>query len=134
MLLFILQLRLDFTSFVITGPSTLTTTTVKAIFGQVADTGTTVSSASQCLTDSFTVAGSPASAVPVLCGTLTGDHSIVLNFNFYPYVEFKLYFLLYYLNISFVFLDFLSFIRSLGLFVHFHFRFNVYLAFLEHIF
>ena len=59
----------------ITGPSTSTTTGVKVAFGQISETGNTVSTASQCLTDSFSVTGSPGSAVPVLCGTLTGDHS-----------------------------------------------------------
>ena len=62
------QLRLDFITFVITGPSTQTTTSVLNAFGKK------VTDASQCLTDTFTVTSSTGS-VPIICGTVTDDHS-----------------------------------------------------------
>ena len=65
------QLRLDFISFVITGPSTRTISIAKKVTTPV---GEGVSDATQCLTDIFTVTSS-LSTVPVLCGTLTNDHS-----------------------------------------------------------
>jgi hypothetical protein len=67
------QIRLDFVNFVISGPSTVTESVGKALMGVVAGDGKEVTPASQCLTDTFTVTGS--SSVPVLCGTLTNDHS-----------------------------------------------------------
>ena len=74
-----LQLRLDLTTFVITGPATDTVAagTVNILNGQPADltstqaTGTYVS---QCLTDSFSVTNGGSSA-PTICGTNSGEHS-----------------------------------------------------------
>jgi len=71
-------LRLDFNTFVITGPNTFTTTSVKGINGaalaSAAATALLLSYATQCLTDQFSVTGYTASP-PVICGTNTGFHS-----------------------------------------------------------
>ena len=67
---------MDFDTFVITGPSTNSITIIKQTNGVVDQgnaAGKLVSSATQCLTDTFRV--SEASSVPILCGTLTGEHS-----------------------------------------------------------
>ncbi len=73
------QLRLDFNQFVITGPSTDTTTEsmLKVINGQVVAEGAkTVSTASQCCTDSFSVSNPGGGASPpTICGINTGEHS-----------------------------------------------------------
>ena len=72
-----LQLRIDFTSFVITGPSTLTLTTVKAISGGTLGTlnGVEISYATNCLTDKFSVTSSGGGTSPVICGTNNNVHS-----------------------------------------------------------
>ena len=72
-----LQLRIDFTSFVITGPSTLTLTTVKAISGGTLSTlnGVEISYATNCLTDKFSVTSSGGGTSPVICGTNNNVHS-----------------------------------------------------------
>ena len=70
-------MRLDLTTFAITGPSTLTDTVGKMIGGQVTDgvtTGKLFNYAGNCFTDSFTVSG--AVGVPPLCGTLSGEHGM----------------------------------------------------------
>ena len=75
----ICQLRLDFNQFVISGPSTSSLTVGKALAGTATDigAGTSVTSASQCLTDSFTVSN-PGSRTPsVICGINTGQHMYV---------------------------------------------------------
>merc|ERR1712115_445924 len=46
----ICQMRLDFNTFTITGPSTSTASAGKATFGNLIGTGAEVSTASQCLT------------------------------------------------------------------------------------
>ena len=74
------QIRLDLTTFAITGPSTLTDTVGKMIGGQVTDgvtTGKLFNYAGNCFTDSFTVSG--AVGVPPLCGTLSGEHGMYSN-------------------------------------------------------
>ena len=72
----ICQIRLDFETFVISGPSTITTSLTKHIFGVPAGATATneraVSLATNCLTDTFTV--SKTNNVPVLCGDLADDH------------------------------------------------------------
>jgi len=74
----ICQLRLDFITHVITGPSTLTTTATKILNGAVNPTSTVLASlASQCLTDSFSVTNPGGGSNPVLCGTNTGEHMYV---------------------------------------------------------
>ena len=69
------QIRLDFDTFVITGPSTTTTssTNLKHIGGTFDSAGgKKVSLRTVCATDIFNVAY--ATSVPSLCGTLSGDH------------------------------------------------------------
>ena len=73
----VFQIRLDFDTFVITGPSTTTTssTNLKHIGGTFdSASGKKVSLRSVCATDIFNVAY--ATSVPSLCGTLTGDHGM----------------------------------------------------------
>ena len=62
-------MRLDFTSFVITGPNTVTTSVAAALVSPKLGTGFAYTGS--CLTDLFTVSDSH---VPPLCGTLTGEH------------------------------------------------------------
>ena len=69
------QIRLDFNTFVISGPSTFTNTVGKTLFGHFAtigEDGATVSNGGQCLTDTFSIG--PNTNVPVICGINTGDH------------------------------------------------------------
>merc|ERR1711936_1340049 len=78
----ICQLRLDFTTFVTTGPSFVSLVQARRRFGQpVGDyddaifdkSGSTYST--NCLTDSFHAQGaSPSSNPPMVCGVLTGTH------------------------------------------------------------
>lgn len=70
------QLRLDFDTFTITGPSTLTTSFAKAT-GNVISAGAAkeISTASRCLTDTFTVTNPSGSSPPAICGTNNGEHS-----------------------------------------------------------
>lgn len=80
----ICQLRIDFTSFAITGPSTLTVCTNRAQMGSLLNVGTNTGAddaitwATQCLSDSFSVSGlSPTNRVPTICGLNTGYHIYV---------------------------------------------------------
>ena len=69
-------MRLDFSTFVISGPSTITTptTTYAILNGQTSPGGTGATHATRCLTDAFSV--SPAADYnPTICGTNTGEHS-----------------------------------------------------------
>ena len=69
-------MRLDFSTFVITGPSTIQTptTTYAILNGQTSPGGTGATHATRCLTDTFSV--SPAADYnPSICGTNTGEHS-----------------------------------------------------------
>ena len=77
------QLRLDFDTFTITGPSTLTTSTVKTISGSVSTgDGLASTGASQCATDLFSVTNPGGSTTPpAICGTNTGEHSMVYFFS-----------------------------------------------------
>lgn len=72
------QLRLDFNSFVIAGPSTLTVSTNLEAGGSIAAGGKAVNQATECLTDTFSLTGPPGSAPPVICGTNSGEHSETL--------------------------------------------------------
>ncbi len=73
------QIRLDFNTFVISGPATTTVTIGKVVGGELTlATGTAVAEAGQCQTDTFSVGSQ--NNLPVLCGTLTGQHGK----NFYP--------------------------------------------------
>jgi hypothetical protein len=72
---------MDFSTFVITGPNTLTTSIFYNLLGSVAAAsalkiGQTASLATNCQTDTFTVTGSGGYAPPVICGTNTGYHSM----------------------------------------------------------
>merc|ERR1711936_356651 len=97
----ICSLRLDFTGFVITGPSSYTVLQVNRRFGMAAGkvcaAGTTCDAmgstlATNCMTDTFHAQGASASSSPpVVCGTLTGSHMYLeadmdrcnlLNFSF----------------------------------------------------
>merc|ERR550532_1615270 len=75
----ICQMRLDFSTFVITGPSTITTptTTYSILNGQIAAAGGNgATHATRCLTDAFSV--SPAADYnPTICGTNTGEHMYI---------------------------------------------------------
>lgn len=78
----ICMIRLDFTTFVITGPNAQTSIQVHRLMGQVAGsslaemTGSTM--AGNCLLDTFFVQGaSPSSNPPEVCGTMTGQHMYV---------------------------------------------------------
>jgi len=58
------QIRLDFQTFVIAGPSTLTASSAYQVGGSIAtDAGKKVSFATSCLTDTFSLTG-PAGSVP----------------------------------------------------------------------
>ena len=66
---------MDFNTFVIAGPSTLTLSLLFESGGsQVADAGKAVSSATQCQTDTFSITGNPGGNPPVICGTNSGYH------------------------------------------------------------
>ena len=73
----ICQIRLDFSSFVITGPSTNTITTderytMLAGGFVLAAAGVIVSDKTQCQTDTFTITNQVT--VPIICGTNSGFH------------------------------------------------------------
>ena len=71
----IFQLRIDFNSFVIAGPNTVTTTTLLEVNGGITSAaGKSVSTATQCQTDMFTITGGGGSNPPLICGTNTGQH------------------------------------------------------------
>jgi len=75
----ICQLRLDFTTFVINGPNTLTITVTKLNvggIGGIAAASTALSLATNCLTDTFSVTGG-TTAPSVICGTNTNAHMYV---------------------------------------------------------
>jgi len=70
----ICQIRLDFSNFVISGPSTISTSIGKALNGVVVGitTGVAVAEATQCLTDTFTITNQEN--LPVICGINSGYH------------------------------------------------------------
>jgi hypothetical protein len=70
-----LQLRLDFSTFVIAGPSTSTYSLALTSGGSVVSTaGVAASHANTCLTDTFSISGVAGSNPPVICGTNSGYH------------------------------------------------------------
>jgi hypothetical protein len=76
-------LRLDFETFVITGPSTGSDTQAvdgKAISGVLGNTGKDINRASKCLTDIFTVTNPGGNSPPTICGINSGQHSKILLF------------------------------------------------------
>lgn len=73
----ICQLRLDFMTFVIAGPNTVTTSVAKALAGTTVPDGKTTHDNGRCLTDTFSVTAPGSSGVPHICGTNTGYHMYV---------------------------------------------------------
>ncbi len=73
------QIRIDFNTFNIAGPSTDETAGIQEVNGGVALAGPAVSFATRCLTDTFSITGGGASNPPVICGTNTGQHGIFLK-------------------------------------------------------
>lgn len=98
----ICQLRIDFKTFVITGPSTSSLSEISHVFGSIpsggaADPAATTMSGSwrtNCLVDTFSVSSkNVANSPPVVCGTLSAAHMYVdanvddcnvLTFHFNP--------------------------------------------------
>lgn len=72
----ICQIRLDLDTFVITGPSTAVTTNGEMLNDGGAlregNSGKIYTQRTNCATDTFSIGNAPS--VPVVCGTLTGDH------------------------------------------------------------
>ena len=67
---------MDFNTFVIAGPSTVTTSVLKQAGGSATPGGgTPMALATQCQTDTFSVTGGTGNSPPVICGTNTGYHS-----------------------------------------------------------
>ncbi len=72
---FQLQLRLDFNTFIITGPSTLTISVNFETAGSVTNAaGVAFTQATMCQTDTFSMTGIPGGIPPVICGTNSGYH------------------------------------------------------------
>ena len=70
-----MQIRLDFNTFTIAGPSTATATIGKIIGGSISPGGGLLATtATQCLTDTFTMTGVAGAVPPTICGTNTGYH------------------------------------------------------------
>ena len=72
---FMFQIRLDFNTFAISGPSTLTVSATGLLFTNGATdsaNGKEGSQRTRCSTDTFSISHGN---VPTLCGTLTGEHS-----------------------------------------------------------
>jgi hypothetical protein len=71
---------MDFNTFVITGPSTLTATIGFETGGtQTYLGGVKYNYATQCQTDTFSMTGVPGGIPPVMCGTNSGYHSKLTN-------------------------------------------------------
>ncbi len=69
------QLRLQFDTFTITGPSISTVSSLRIVNGApVSAGGVTASQATQCLTDVFNVVNSGGYNVPNICGVNRGEH------------------------------------------------------------
>jgi len=73
----ICQLRLDLSTFSITGPSTDTTNIGKATAGTLTGEGVKMSTGTQCLTDVFQVTGATGTNPPPICGSASGEHMYV---------------------------------------------------------
>ncbi len=76
--LFVPQLRLDFTNFQITGPSTSTVVNAQILNGQPTTTaaaGVAATTATRCLTDTFSVTNPNGKSPSTICGKNTGQHS-----------------------------------------------------------
>jgi len=68
----ICQMRLDFSNFVISGPSTTTTSVGLMLAGQFNPGGKAVSDVTQCRTDTFSITNQQS--VPQICGINSGYH------------------------------------------------------------
>ena len=69
------QMRLDFNTFVISGPSTDTVTIGFVNEGEINGAiGTEACTSTQCQTDTFSIT-SPGTTPPVICGSNSGEHS-----------------------------------------------------------
>jgi hypothetical protein len=88
----ICQLRIDFNTFVIAGPNTVTLSNFKVVAGSISTTaGMAGSQATQCQTDTFTVTGNGGGTTPpVICGTNTGAHMYVDASNMCNQLNFQL--------------------------------------------
>ena len=75
----------DFSTFVITGPSTSSVSVGLALAGEFNPGGIAVADATQCLTDTFSITNQVS--VPVICGTNTGYHG-KLGLNRTQYISF----------------------------------------------
>ena len=83
----ICQLRLDLDTFVISGPTTVSTSIGRTINGQMINgrtinggattAGVQVSAQNQCLTDTFSITSPGGNTAPVICGRNTGEHIYV---------------------------------------------------------
>ena len=85
-----LQLRLDFVNFVISGPSTSTATTTKLVknAGVVGADGTIpVTDFTRCLTDTFSVTNPDGPSPPSICGINTGEHSGLHRMFFHKHIK-----------------------------------------------
>merc|ERR1711899_540951 len=71
----ICQIRLDFDTFVITGPSTVTLSIGKFLGGEGNTAGIQQMDRGQCKSDTFAISNAPH--IPVVCGTLTGEHMYI---------------------------------------------------------
>jgi hypothetical protein len=66
---------MDFNSFVITGPSTVTYTIGFEIGGSISiAAGKAFTATTTCQTDTFTITGDAGGTPPVICGTNSGYH------------------------------------------------------------
>ena len=69
---------MDFNSFSIAGPSTISTSEYTTLNGQAttnAATGKASNTNTQCLTDSFSVTNPGGTTPPMICGSNAGEHS-----------------------------------------------------------
>eukprot|EP00095_Tigriopus_kingsejongensis_P000694 maker-scaffold58_size443543-snap-gene-1.19 protein:Tk00694 transcript:maker-scaffold58_size443543-snap-gene-1.19-mRNA-1 annotation:"PREDICTED: uncharacterized protein LOC100904935" len=73
------RLRLDFNQFTITGPSTSMVTVATQKYGVVGAPGAlqAVTTASRCLTDTFSAVSPSGQSPPSICGINTGEHMYV---------------------------------------------------------
>jgi len=73
----ICQIRLDFDSFEIAGPSTSTLSVSKILLGVANDMGALVGTKGQCLDDQFAISVPGGQSTNVICGKNTGEHLYV---------------------------------------------------------
>merc|ERR1712020_214760 len=71
----ICQIRLDLDTFVITGPSTVSTYIGLFLGGEGSVAGVAQGDKGTCKSDTFAISGAPH--IPTVCGTLTGEHMYI---------------------------------------------------------